>query len=602
MNTIINRIKEGEYPNDKELLPFLSQESVAERASINYQLAEACFVVNTDEHLKISAVFIERAWELSNFDDKYFNLYKTIHNKLGNVELIREAYKRLGIKEAKKNNITLALEYFNKSHNAFAELTHVDKYLYDYDILDWIERLAKPFQLYPSSSTTPRENEKIRLAYLCQYITSPGSVLVKINEIFGHHHNLAEFEIVFFCTETEEEIVNSPVALENINRLRNTNCGFVYSSSKMSKPNLLIDLAGLINSFSPDIFITTAALADLSNLFLISMLPAPIMIALHMGPPPQFVPPSFDLAIGFTIHPNIDSPIDTKLVRLELDLVNFNMTNSFDRAEFNIPSTSTIIYIGGRPQKFQNKDYWKTLNTVLLQHDVYIIISGCIKEQVSFIEEIIDQTILNRIIFTGWRTDYLSFLSNADIVIDTYPSGGGVLLLEAMSMGKPCVCFDNDYMQRYDQTSWNLGYEYSIVDELLIPRNDFLSFQRIIETLLCDSEYREKVGMLCKKHVLDSFSKPERMVKRCEDIYKKIYAEIRDVKHFNAFNTHEPKNSVHVIYREITRISDWLIQQNEMLSDQINILNNEIDNVKKSLAYRIGKLLTLIPRLILKKF
>jgi hypothetical protein len=93
-----------------------------------------------------------------------------------------------------------------------------------------------------------------------------------------------------------------------------------------------------------------------------------------------------------------------------------------------------------------------------------------------------------------WREDFLRILPAADILIDTYPNGGGQVIVQAMSLEIPFVSHQNDYMGQFDQTNWSPVEDFIIDPEIIVPRGDFEQLKKVVSRLIEDSEYRAKVG------------------------------------------------------------------------------------------------------------
>ena len=131
----------------------------------------------------------------------------------------------------------------------------------------------------------------------------------------------------------------------------------------------------------------------------------------------------------------------------------------------------------------------------------------------------------SRVRFLKWEPNYLKILAMADIVIDTFPSGGGFVLMDAMALGIPVVSFGNDYMKRFDQTDWSVGVEIISIPELIIERGDVDAFQLLVSRLIADPAYRRRTGEECRERIFQDRGHPERMVKRYENVYRKILEE-----------------------------------------------------------------------------
>ena|SRR3989338_5169757 len=110
----------------------------------------------------------------------------------------------------------------------------------------------------------------------------------------------------------------------------------------------------------------------------------------------------------------------------------------------------------------------------------------------------------------------------ADVMLDAYPSGGGHVLIDAMSFGIPFVSFENNYMQIFDQTDWSPAEEFIAIPDLLIERGNFEQFKCVLLKLINDQEYRKKMAKGCMNEVHTRKGNPERMVRRCEEVYLKV--------------------------------------------------------------------------------
>ena len=103
---LLKYIRQGRAAKSSELLPYLCLEDSGERCETNLRFAEAYSAAGNFGQAK---VFIERAWLLSQFSPRILPQYLSIHSALGDIESIRQAYKRLGMQEAYMSNVAKAL-------------------------------------------------------------------------------------------------------------------------------------------------------------------------------------------------------------------------------------------------------------------------------------------------------------------------------------------------------------------------------------------------------------------------------------------------------------------------------------------------------------
>ena len=530
---LLVRIKSGNSVKSSELLPYLCMEKSEDRSYTNFRLAEAYSEIGNLQQAKI---FISRAWMLSGFSSDILALYTKIHSELNDIESIREAYKRLGMVEASKDNIAGALKYFNLWQYAYAHHHKLDKYDYDFDILERIERMAEPwrFREYPCSE--PFNNRKIRLAYLTYGMAQLNSVIVKINLMLAKYHDKNRFEIAFFVPEPKFLLygLNWHQARKNIKLLKGYNCDVVLAPDLAGKEKRLLAVASQIYHYRPDVLITSALLAEMEHYFIASLHSSPVIIGLLQGHPQQFSAPTIDWSISWSKHPLIDAPCDSSLVHIGLDLPDRNSIKPYTKKEVSIPDNSRILISAGRYVKFQNRDFWKAIINILSRYpDLYYVVVGPSKEQFIFLDEMLTPELSERIRLLGWRDDCLNIFCLADIVIDTYPSGGGHVLVDAMALGIPFVSFENNYMQKFDQTDWSVADEFVSIPELMINRGDFEQFQYVVSKLIDDKEYRGKMGQLCKEQIYLSMGSPEKGVRTFEEhLLKAIDKKGINKKHF----------------------------------------------------------------------
>ena len=131
----------------------------------------------------------------------------------------------------------------------------------------------------------------------------------------------------------------------------------------------------------------------------------------------------------------------------------------------------------------------------------------------------VSQDVKGRIRFFDWRReeDYLKILCLADILIDTFPSGGGAILFDAMALGIPVVSFKNNYLRRFDQTDWSVAEEIVGIPEMMVPRRDFTHFKAVISRLIEDKDYRQGMSERCRNDTHERRGNPRQTVQRCEE-------------------------------------------------------------------------------------
>src|SRR5574337_643874 len=333
---ITKSIQHGRTVSISDLLPFLCAERREVRLEANLKLAQA-YYGSGDSHQ--ACIFIDRAWALSRFSPDVLDLYVAIHAAENDIESIRDAYKRLGMAEASHGAIPAALDYFNKWQYAYASHWALDKYVYDYDVLDCVERMALPYRYKSFVRHDLQKDGKIRIAYLVQGMTELNSVLVKINLMFAKYHDKKIFEIVFFVPDGMPGQTLKRIQ-DTIESFRKCNCRVVTAPSQNDGLMRLLAAAGQIRKYKPHVLIVSALLAAFENYFIAMVRPAPVIVGLVQGPPQQFAAPGLDWSIAWSKHPLIDYPCDCSLVHIGLDLPVRASLVPVSKQALNIPENS----------------------------------------------------------------------------------------------------------------------------------------------------------------------------------------------------------------------------------------------------------------------
>lgn len=520
--SILARIATGVNVTPEELLPYLCLEGRLQRAEVNALLAEAYTQEQTPARLEQAGVFIRRAWLLSGGSDDLLPLYTRILTGLKDVEGLRQAYKRLGMQAATRQEISKAIDYFDRWQWVYWTVENLDRWEYDFDILDCVDDLAAPHRIPAARRAAPSSGEKIRLAYVLRGVTELNSILIRISLEFAKYHDRSRFDVTFFTPEPERTIGLSPQGWENLEMFEGLGYKVMTAPSHNNTADRLLALASQIREIKPDIMIASAALADFSQYFLTTLRPAPIVMGLVQGPPPLFAPTALDWCIAWTKHPLIDCPVNCSWVEINLDYPPQEVADAHIRKTLLLPSNACILMSAGRHTKFQSLEFWQAIADLLSQHpDAHYVAVGPREDDIPFLSSILPPEVRPRVRCLGWRKDFLDVLPAADILIDTYPNGGGQVIVQAMALGIPLVSHRNDYMRRFDQTDWRPVEDFITDPEIIVPPGDFVQFKKIVSRLIEDEEYRGDVGDRCKVEYLRK-ADPSRAIRGCEEVYTKV--------------------------------------------------------------------------------
>jgi predicted O-linked N-acetylglucosamine transferase (SPINDLY family) len=269
---------------------------------------------------------------------------------------------------------------------AYAEHLKTEKYDYDFDILDSIERMAEPYRFHYDPPTVSKSQRKVRIAYLAYLQADATSVFHRINLSFAQYHDKSRFEITFFVPEPESRFQGGNL----MGSFREWGCGFVTAPKITPVADRIFWIADQIHKFAPDLLVTNAGLADLHNYFVAALRPAPMTISSIYGPPPQYTSPLFDWGIAGAKHPLMDSPCNCSLVELELDLSQHARLKPCGKIAMEIPETGFVLMSAGRQVKFMDPVFWKAMLPIIQSHpEVYWVLIGVKEEQIPFLPEML---------------------------------------------------------------------------------------------------------------------------------------------------------------------------------------------------------------------
>lgn len=519
-NKILKKITNGENVEQQLIVPLLTVSSKKQRSKLNLLLALAYFQQNNHRANEQAAVFIKRAWNLSGFDEEIFRLFEKIHISLDRIDEIKEAYKRLFIKYADSNELEKAGKYFNLWQSAYSIYKHLDKYEYDYDIINKMTQISEKFKIIQKHDD---RKDKKRIAYFVTGLTEINSVLLKIDMLFAEYYNKENYVTAFFSLDTADEISDSQQGKIHLETLKKLNVDLFTPECLKDRVEKIISLANKIYDYNPDLIVSDVALRDFDHYLFSLVVSNYKQLCFNQGPPPQFIPPHVNWNISWTKHPLIDSPVDGSLIPLEFESFAVDKITSKTKSELNVPEDSVLIVAAGRTQKFQNTDFWNCVGKILKQSkNAHLIVVGMLKENAPDFSSFVDSDSHNRIRFFGWQSDYLQIMKSADLVLDTFPSGGGVVIIDAMVMSKPVLFFSNDYMHEYDQTNWSPAEELVVIPELTVPRDNLDEYIKRAVDIINNKELRIELGVKCGNNIRSHKGNPSRMVRRCEEIYDAV--------------------------------------------------------------------------------
>jgi glycosyltransferase involved in cell wall biosynthesis len=557
----INEIKNiiNAYSEDDIYNRMLSSDT-NEKITFYTDLAVHAFEKN---NIRIAEIAIQRACFLSEYDESLLPIVEKILIISQNSSLLREIYKRIGIRYTNKGDIWNACIFFDKWQYTDASIFHIDDYHYDLDILNAVKVAAGLKSFSPSMPVT---NQKIKIGYLVNHAIHAWSALMRTALFFAQHHNKDIFEVYIIISEPIENIKNSVAAQAFIQQFKEYNCKIIYP--EVNYANLIAHTAQMIFQLKLHLLISLAALSNFAHYAILSLRPAPLIAGILGGPCPQYVPMNIDFIFSWLKHPFMESPKKSYYILMDDKPKVANSQKTMTKAELGIPPDSCLLVMAGRFVKFQNKQYWEEILNVLLRHvSTQLLVLGVKLDEIKFLKSLLQaNNLTDRVHFSHWQPDYIPTLACADVFIDTYPAGGGGTILDAAGLEIPVVSFDSDYTKTHSQMNWRLADELFGIDyEGILPIENFEAFQNLLDKLIIDSNYRKKLGKIACERVYERHSYTKEGIKKLEDIF------IKEIKAYKANTTQ----------KNINQDLIDLLSNNGTIKNLFDILKNVLTNKLK---------------------
>lgn len=196
------------------------------------------------------------------------------------------------------------------------------------------------------------------------------------------------------------------------------------------------------------------------------------------------------------------------------------------RRELGVPENATVVGTVGQLVPWKRQDLFIEAAAHILAHraDAHFLVVGAdmFGEHADYVAELHriagSLGLTERVIFTGFREDIASVLNAMDLLI--HPAGDeplGRVLLEAMSLGVPCVAVDRCGPSEIIESG-----ETGILVAEASPR---LIGSRAVE-LLSRHGGAERMGRAARRSINEQFS-AERMARLTEGLYEEALAEAR---------------------------------------------------------------------------
>lgn len=183
------------------------------------------------------------------------------------------------------------------------------------------------------------------------------------------------------------------------------------------------------------------------------------------------------------------------------------------RKELNISADTKVIFASGSHKKFAPigfPSFENVVSDVLSAHPDSIFYIAGIKGNEYFWPKL-QKRFPNRLIIYGkldYATEYMQLLAASDLVIDSYPVGGGTAIIDAVKAGKPVLTLHTTV-----QSDYLLQSKASCIN--------YDEFKQKACRILCESAYAEEIYQDVYDKWRNSLN-PEAWRARCQAIYDNL--------------------------------------------------------------------------------
>ena len=277
--------------------------------------------------------------------------------------------------------------------------------------------------------------------------------------------------------------------------------GLEESPSPCTRLEFCRNIAKRIRDFSPDIVITTVV-GPFEALICYAIAPVQT-IHLILGDYWGFVlPGTNNRKIVFVKDLKEKYPVTTYIKPLIPS--NPSIIKAIKPIEKNDEEKINII-VSGRPPKFSSTQYWTTICELLsCRNDIKLTVIGTTIDSIlPWVKNIDfsnqDISFIPRLP----RDEFTRLIQQADLVLDTFPEGGGQAIAEALQMNKIVVTFQTPsnaerFFEVNPATDW-------IPEQLTVQRDDSQQLINLIGRLIDDKEFKAKAEELIKKSAVQLF-------------------------------------------------------------------------------------------------
>ncbi|WP_420430184.1 hypothetical protein [Kordiimonas sp.] len=474
--------------------------------------------------LDLAEVCLRRAFELTGHSAEISERLASLLTQNNKLEDAREVL-QAGLHQAvQSGDLDLIVQCYRRWQYYTTQSVGVEDYRFDFLALAGMERAVADLKAQLTITSMAQQGEvnplQPKVLYVGTNLAQVGSVLAKVLLSMIDAHDTSKFEFGLVFTDDEKKLYNTEETAALIH-LAEAKGWMLFLEPDLTVTGRVTKLARRLHDWRPDLLVTNCALASAEGLLLSASLPNILRCSLVVGPPPLFAAPNSDFVVASDERLLMECPVDGVVVPVETTLPDRDDVQPAYRSEIDIPATARIVVAAGRYTKF-SAQYCDTLAKILSGNErIFLLTLGIPKnEEENFLARFPNQ-VASRIRIVPWGRNYLGHLILGDLLIDTFPSGGGITVQDAMALEIPSICVGDDVRRPYKSDQWSVAYKFALPELVVAPGKE----EGIVSLALAymsDTIDSASLKERCRSHVAALRGDPVRMTKLHEEVYSML--------------------------------------------------------------------------------
>lgn len=517
----LERVAAGGAVDIPALFPWLTAPTVSERAAVNRRIGEALLQSGRGRE---ATLYYERAWRLEGppvgCEFQLPDLLFQAKRPRDALDCLREVAFDAA-RNGRLDVLSRAVVFFQQYS------THGDRPQQDHIVS---RMAAEAFQAAAGDPppATPLDGRIFRVGYVLYCEQDPKSTLPPIYPNYARHHDPKRVEARFYSFLTREEVLKTNPGFERIEaELAARGQVLTYVGDTSGPYGRAASVAAAMRKDGIDAALLNYGLYN--NFILACLRPAPLVATIDFGDPQQYTAIPMDVNFTRFEHFKMESMCRAEELGLYFPRAVPDRSEAYARAELGFTEDQPVVICCGATYKFANPRFWGTIIMAQgIERRGFYVFVGITEEDLP--DGVKDKLDLARCRFLGFRTDFSRILPAADILLDTFPMGGGHTLLEAMAHGIPCVMLAHDFKRLFDKRYNYFPYAtLPYIRDLTVPAERLDQVALTLINLIRSPDERARFGQAGRSMYAEAMDGPAFM-RRLEGMLMGEFDAIRQAR------------------------------------------------------------------------